>query len=93
MSDGSFVHESAYVDDGATIGAGTKVWHFCHVMPGAVIGAVFLTLLSDALRDTQQLQNVLYGAAILVMLRFAPDGVISLPARLASWLRPALRQA
>ena len=34
-----FVHESAYVDDGAVIGAGTKVWHFCHVMPGAVIGA------------------------------------------------------
>ncbi|HEX2781143.1 MAG TPA: acyltransferase [Gemmatimonadaceae bacterium] len=37
MSD-YFVHESAYVDDGATIGKGTKVWHFCHVMPGAVIG-------------------------------------------------------
>ena len=35
----AFVHESAYVDDGATIGDGTKVWHFCHVMPGAVIGA------------------------------------------------------
>jgi len=34
-----FVHESAYVDEGAVIGAGTKVWHFCHVMPGAVIGA------------------------------------------------------
>lgn len=34
----AFVHESAYVDDGATIGAGTRVWHFCHVMPGAVIG-------------------------------------------------------
>lgn len=33
------VHESAYVDDGATIGAGTTIWHFCHVMPGAVIGA------------------------------------------------------
>ena len=33
-----FIHESAYVDDGAQIGAGTKVWHFCHVMPGAVIG-------------------------------------------------------
>ena len=32
------VHESAYVDDGARIGAGTRVWHFCHVMPGAVIG-------------------------------------------------------
>ncbi|HEV8235195.1 MAG TPA: N-acetyltransferase, partial [Gemmatimonadaceae bacterium] len=34
----AFIHESAYVDDGATIGAGTKVWHFCHIMPGAVVG-------------------------------------------------------
>ena len=34
-----FIHESAYVDDGAVIGAGTKVWHFCHVLSGAVIGA------------------------------------------------------
>jgi UDP-2-acetamido-3-amino-2,3-dideoxy-glucuronate N-acetyltransferase len=38
ISEKAFVHESSYVDDGATIGAGTKVWHFCHVMPGAVIG-------------------------------------------------------
>jgi UDP-2-acetamido-3-amino-2,3-dideoxy-glucuronate N-acetyltransferase len=37
-SDEPFIHESAYVDEGATIGAGTKIWHFCHVMPGAVIG-------------------------------------------------------
>lgn len=33
-----FVHESSYVDDGAQIGAGTKIWHFCHVMSGARIG-------------------------------------------------------
>ncbi len=33
-----FVHESSYIDDGARIGAGTKVWHFCHIMSGAVIG-------------------------------------------------------
>jgi len=33
-----FVHESSYVDDGAKVGAGTKIWHFSHVMPGAVIG-------------------------------------------------------
>ena len=33
-----FVHESSYVDEGAVIGRGTKVWHFCHVMPGASIG-------------------------------------------------------
>src|SRR6266498_3263842 len=35
MSD-YFVHESSYVDEGARIGTGTKIWHFCHVMPGAV---------------------------------------------------------
>src|SRR5262249_54352904 len=34
-----FVHESACVDRGAEIGAGTKIWHFSHVMPGARIGA------------------------------------------------------
>ena len=33
-----FIHESAFVDKGAKIGADTKVWHFCHVMPEAVIG-------------------------------------------------------
>jgi UDP-2-acetamido-3-amino-2,3-dideoxy-glucuronate N-acetyltransferase len=37
MSD-YFVHESSYVDEGAEIGAGTKIWHFCHVMPRARIG-------------------------------------------------------
>lgn len=37
MSD-YFVHESAYVDDGAVVGAGTKVWHFSHVLPKAVVG-------------------------------------------------------
>lgn len=33
-----FAHPSAFVDDGAQIGAGTKIWHFCHVMPRAIIG-------------------------------------------------------
>jgi len=34
-----FVHESAYIDDGAELGAGTKVWHFSHVLPDTRIGA------------------------------------------------------
>ena len=34
-----FAHESSYIDDGAVIGAGTKIWHFSHILPGAVIGA------------------------------------------------------
>jgi UDP-2-acetamido-3-amino-2,3-dideoxy-glucuronate N-acetyltransferase len=33
-----FVHESAYVDDPCEIGAGTKIWHFCHVSAHAMLG-------------------------------------------------------
>ena len=33
-----FAHPTAVIDDGARIGAGTKIWHFAHVMSGAVIG-------------------------------------------------------
>lgn len=33
-----FVHESSYVDDGASIGKNTKIWFFCHIQKGAVIG-------------------------------------------------------
>ena len=31
-------HETAVIDEGASIGAGTKIWHFSHIMPGAVLG-------------------------------------------------------
>jgi UDP-2-acetamido-3-amino-2,3-dideoxy-glucuronate N-acetyltransferase len=34
-----FVHPSAIVDDGATIGPGTRIWHWVHVSAGARIGA------------------------------------------------------
>jgi UDP-2-acetamido-3-amino-2,3-dideoxy-glucuronate N-acetyltransferase len=33
-----FVHESSYVDEPAKIGAGTKIWHFSHVMKNCEIG-------------------------------------------------------
>lgn len=33
-----FIHETAIVDEGAQIGSGTKIWHFCHVMGTAQIG-------------------------------------------------------
>ena len=33
-----FIHESSYVDENVTIGDGTKVWHFCHILKGARIG-------------------------------------------------------
>ena len=51
----AFVHPTAVVDDGATIGAGSRVWHFCHVMAGARIG-----------RDCVLGQNVMVGAGVVV---------------------------
>lgn len=32
------VHPSSYIDEDVTIGEGTKIWHFCHVQRGSVIG-------------------------------------------------------
>lgn len=37
MSD-YFAHETAVIDEGCEIGAGTKIWHFSHVMPNCKIG-------------------------------------------------------
>ncbi len=33
-----FAHPTSVIDDGSEISAGTKIWHFSHVMPGCVIG-------------------------------------------------------
>ena len=33
-----FVHPSSFVDEGAQVGNGTRIWHFCHLMSGAVVG-------------------------------------------------------
>lgn len=33
-----FAHETAVIDEGCKIGAGTKIWHFSHIMTGAVLG-------------------------------------------------------
>lgn len=38
MSVDYFIHASSYVDEGCEIGAGSKIWHFSHVMSGCKIG-------------------------------------------------------
>jgi UDP-2-acetamido-3-amino-2,3-dideoxy-glucuronate N-acetyltransferase len=38
MSSHYFLHPSAFVDEGATIGRNCKIWHFTHIMPKAKIG-------------------------------------------------------
>lgn len=50
-----FVHESSYIDEDVAIGAGTKIWHFCHVQKGARIG-----------EDCSLGQNVNVGSHVLI---------------------------
>ena len=50
-----FVHPSAFVDQPCSIGTGTKIWHFSHVMKGAVIG-----------RNCSIGQNVVIGSAAVI---------------------------
>lgn len=38
MEEKYFIHPSSYVDEGAEIGEGTKIWHFCHIQGTARIG-------------------------------------------------------
>jgi UDP-2-acetamido-3-amino-2,3-dideoxy-glucuronate N-acetyltransferase len=52
---GVAIHESAYVDEGVAIGAGTKIWHFVHVLPGTSIG-----------RDCVLGQNVMAGPRVTI---------------------------
>lgn len=37
-SEDIFIHESSYVDENVVIGAGTKIWHFSHILGNTVIG-------------------------------------------------------
>lgn len=52
---GVFIHASAYVDADVTIGAGTRIWHFAHVLGQVVIG-----------RDCVLSQNVMVGPRVRI---------------------------
>ena len=50
-----FIHESSYVDDGVEIGAGTKIWHFSHILGNTRIGT-----------NCSMGQNVVVGPNVVV---------------------------
>lgn len=52
---GARIHESAYVDEGVSIGAGTRIWHFVHVLGETSIG-----------RDCVLGQNVMAGPRVTI---------------------------
>ena len=39
MNSDYYAHPSAILDEGCVVGAGSRIWHFCHLMPGARLGA------------------------------------------------------
>jgi UDP-2-acetamido-3-amino-2,3-dideoxy-glucuronate N-acetyltransferase len=53
--DSFFLHESSYVDDGVEIGAGTKIWHFSHILTNSKIG-----------KNSSLGQNVVIGPNVVV---------------------------
>lgn len=62
-----YLHPTAVVDEGALIGDGTKVWHFCHIMAGADIG-----------EDCILGQNVFVGSGVKVGHRVKVQNNVSL---------------
>lgn len=50
-----FCHESAFVDEGAEVGAGSRIWHFVHICSGARVG-----------RDVVLGQNVYVGGSAII---------------------------
>ena len=55
MERGYFAHETAVIDDGCSIGEGTRIWHFSHIMTGAVLG-----------RDCNIGQNVVISPGVVL---------------------------
>lgn len=50
-----FAHSTAVIDDNCLIGEGTKIWHFTHIMTGAVIG-----------KNCNLGQNVVIGSKVIL---------------------------
>ena len=74
-----FAHDSAWIDQPCEIGKGTKIWHFCHVMSGALLGP-----------GCNLGQNVFLTAPYLVLF---PAGFLSVTVLAFIMLGDALRDA
>ena len=52
-----FKHESAYIDEGCTIGDDTKIWHFSHIMSGCNIGQNVVISPNVVIGNNVKIQN------------------------------------
>ena len=62
-----YAHPTAVIDEGCTIGEGTKIWHFSHIMPGVEIGSQVILG-----------QNVFVGADVKIGARCKVQNNVSL---------------
>lgn len=60
-------------------------------IPGAVLGAVYMTLAPELLRELKSAQMAVYGITLVLCIRFLPGGLSSLPERIGAW-RSKLRR-
>lgn len=61
-------------------------------LAGSVIGALVIYLLPEALRFLDVVYLVVYALLVIIIMLFLPDGLISLPARITSWLTKRRRR-
>lgn len=60
---------------------------------GAILGGIYLTLAPELLREFKSVQMILYGALLVVFMRFLPHGLVSLPQRIAHSVAARRRRA
>lgn len=54
-------------------------------VPGAVLGAIYLTLAPEILRELKSAQMAVYGITLVLCIRFLPGGLSSLPEKIRAW--------
>ena len=52
------------------------------ILAGPLVGAIILTPLPEFLRGAQEYQHIIYGVVLILILRFLPGGLTSLPGRI-----------
>lgn len=80
------IHSALYAFVMIAVGGMTSIW-------GALIGAFFVTLLPEALRDLKEASDVVFGLMLTVVIAALPGGLVSIPkligARLVRLRKPA----
>jgi branched-chain amino acid transport system permease protein len=59
---------------------------------GPVVGACIMTLLPEFLRVSKEIEPMLTGAILVLLVIFLPGGVLSIPERISSWTESVMKR-